>query len=73
MKYRVDDVLMRRQCAEYEERNIRELFAGRESLSLDEIIALDIPDADKFWALGSLFGSFVLQQVSMKRNKTLEV
>jgi hypothetical protein len=51
MKYRVEDVLRREPCAEYTPERIRELFAGRESMGLDEILQLDIPAVDKYWVL----------------------
>ena len=47
----VDEMLAERPCAQYDRTRITALWAGRERLSLREILALDIPDADKVWVL----------------------
>lgn len=47
----VDDVLSYKPCAAYDRARITELFAGRAALTLREILALDIPAADRVWWL----------------------
>ena len=38
-------------CEEYPRKRVEELFAGRESLTSQEVAALDIPAADRLWVL----------------------
>ena len=45
----VDEVMALKPC--YSRERVEELWAGRESLGLDEIAALDIPRADRLWCL----------------------
>ena len=47
----VGDVVLWGPCSEYTERRIEELFAGRETLSAEEIFELDIPAKDKLWTV----------------------
>ena len=49
--YTVADILAMHPCSDYDEARITELWAGRESLSLPEILALDIPAADRVWVV----------------------
>ena len=46
----VDEMLAERPCADYTRARIEELWAGRERLSLLDILDFDIPDLDKIWA-----------------------
>lgn len=45
----IEQVSSWRPC--YPDERVIELFAGRESLSVDDITALEIPSLDKIWAL----------------------
>jgi hypothetical protein len=45
----IDTVMSWDPC--YEQERIKELFAGRDFLSVEDILALDIPPEDRFWAL----------------------
>ena len=47
----IDQVIRWRPCSDYPRKRINSLFAGRESLSWEDIVALDIPTEDKLWAL----------------------
>ena len=47
----IDQVMRWRPCSDYPQKRINSLFAGRESLSLEDIVALDISTEDKLWAL----------------------
>ena len=45
----LEEMLAERPCSDYTVARMSELLAGRESLSLLEILNLDIPDTDKIW------------------------
>ena len=47
----VQDIMCLRPCAAYPESRVRELWGDRESLSLVEILRLDIPAEDRIWVL----------------------
>ena len=47
----VDEMMEEKPCAKYTEKVIKNLWAGREQLSLIDILALDIPSADRMWAV----------------------
>jgi len=47
----IDQVMAWRPCGTYTQERVAELFAGRETLSPRDIMALDIPATDRFWAL----------------------
>jgi hypothetical protein len=47
----VDEMMACHPCEEYSRERLEELWAGRESLSALDILALDIPDADKLWGV----------------------
>ena len=47
----INDVLGWEPCEDYTEEVITELFAGRERLSAEEILDMDIPAADRLWAV----------------------
>ena len=47
----VDQIMSLRPCAAYPESRVRELWGDRESLSLVEILRLDIPAEDRIWVL----------------------
>jgi hypothetical protein len=49
-KVTIKDVLSWAPCEEYTEERITKLFAGRESLTVADILELDIPYEDKLWA-----------------------
>ena len=49
--FTVADVLSWEPCDSYDEARITELWAGRESLTALDILALDIPISDRFWAV----------------------
>lgn len=51
MMLTVDDVYRFNPCPDYPHSRIVELFGGRETLSLREIAALDIPTTDRMWVL----------------------
>jgi hypothetical protein len=46
----IAQVMQRRPCFQYAESRVADLFAGRETLSALDVIALDIPAADRLWA-----------------------
>jgi hypothetical protein len=50
-KITIKDVLGWDPCEEYTEERITKLFAGRESLTVADILELDIPWNDKLWAV----------------------
>ena len=45
----IPQLLAYRPCARYSPERIAELYAGREALSLPEVLALDIPPRDRLW------------------------
>jgi len=45
----IDEMLAERPCKEYTQERITELWAGRERLSLRDILMLDIPSSDRIW------------------------
>ena len=47
----LSDIMALRPCAAYPESRVRELWGDRESLSLIEILRLDIPAEDRLWVL----------------------
>ena len=47
----VDDVMAWEPCEQYTRERIAQLFAGREHLSAVDILKLDIPVQDRFWAV----------------------
>ena len=47
----VDQVLSWNPCLRYNRERVTELFAGRETLTVLDILALDIPPADRMWAV----------------------
>jgi hypothetical protein len=47
----IDQVIRWRPCSDYPRKRINSLFAGRESLSWEDVVGLDIPTEDKLWAL----------------------
>ena len=46
----IDQMLACEPCAEYDRIRITVLFAGRETITTRDILALDIPAADRVWA-----------------------
>lgn len=48
-RYTVDQVLALRPCATYTRERITALWAGREALSVLEMLDLDIPAANRLW------------------------
>jgi hypothetical protein len=48
-RYTVDAIMALNPCDRYPRERIVELWDGRESLSLREILALDIPAQDRVW------------------------
>ena len=47
----INQVMGWRPCPNYPQKRITELFAGKEFLSWEDVVALDIPTEDKLWAL----------------------
>lgn len=47
----VDDVMEMGPCRSYSERRVRELFGDSETLSLIEVLGLDIPAEDRLWVM----------------------
>jgi hypothetical protein len=47
----VDDVLALRPCDAYARERVMDLFAGRASLTAQDVAALEIPAEDRLWAL----------------------
>ena len=47
----IDQVMGWRPCHDYPQNRITELFAGKEFLSWEDVVALNIPTEDKLWAL----------------------
>lgn len=52
MSYAIDDIMALDPC--YDQAQVESLFAGRERLSVDDILALDISSEHKVWALTRL-------------------
>ena len=50
-KVTVDDIMAHYPCEEYPRERIEELWGGRESLTLTEILDLGIPTEDRIWAV----------------------
>lgn len=48
-RWTVDEVMAYGPCDRYPRERVKELWAGRKSLSLAEIMELLIPDQDKGW------------------------
>jgi len=49
-KVTVDDIMAHCPCEEYPRERVEELWGGRESLTLTEILDLGIPAKDRIWA-----------------------
>ena len=47
----VEQVLLWEPCEEYTRKRIEELFAGRETVNVDDVLEMDIPDVDTLWAV----------------------
>ena len=47
----VSDIMALNPCGRYPESRVRELWGERESLTLVEILSLDIPPEDRLWVL----------------------
>jgi len=47
----VKQIMSWNPCAEYTQAKIKKLFAGRQALSVLDVLELDIPDADKLWVV----------------------
>ena len=47
----VDQIMALNPCDAYPESRVRDLWAGRDALSLIEILRLDIPPNDRIWVL----------------------
>lgn len=47
----VDHVMSWRPCSAYTRERVTELWAGREALSALDVLALDIPERDRLWAV----------------------
>jgi hypothetical protein len=47
----VDQVLSWEPCEEYTRARIEELFAGRETINVHDVLEMNIPDEDKLWAV----------------------
>ena len=47
-KITIADVLSWKPCSDYTEDNLKELFAGRESMDVLEILDVNIPVSDRF-------------------------
>jgi len=47
----VDEVMAWQPCPHYSGARVKQLFAGRERLTAEDIAALKIPAPDRFWAL----------------------
>jgi hypothetical protein len=47
--YTVDEIMATRPCADYPRERVEELWGGRESLTVVEIAALDIPLLDRLY------------------------
>ena len=45
----VKQMLAEKPCEQYTEESLAKLWAGREKVTLLDIIAMDIPDTDKLW------------------------
>ena len=45
----VKQMLEKKPCEQYTEEVLTKLWAGREKVTLLDIIDMDIPDADKLW------------------------
>jgi len=50
-KVTVDDIMAHYPCDEYPRERVEELWSGKESLTLTEILDLDIPAEDRIWAV----------------------
>ena len=47
----VDQVLSWEPCEEYTHERVKELFAGRETINVYDVLRMNISDADKLWAV----------------------
>jgi len=47
----IDNILSWKPCSDYTEEIITELFAGRETLTVQDILELNISAKDKLWAI----------------------
>ena len=51
MKITIEMIMEKNPCAEYSAKRVTELCDGNESLTLMQISELDIPVADRIWAI----------------------
>jgi len=51
MSVTIGQVLSWRPCLEYTRKRLEELFAGRETINVNDVLEMDIPDSDKLWAV----------------------
>lgn len=50
-KLTIDDVLNHNPCPGYTRERVEELFAGRETITAKDILAMDIGNLDKIWII----------------------
>jgi len=58
--YTIDDILVLQPCDIYDEDRLVKLWAGREVISLREILELDIPIDDRNWVMPRLIPNSVV-------------
>jgi len=59
-KFSVKDIMSKKPCSEYTEERVSELWKGKDSLSLKEILNLDIRIEDRSWILTKLVSTEVV-------------
>ena len=47
----IDEMMLENPCPKYTKEVVTQLWTGREKLSLAEVLALEIPAADRMWAV----------------------
>ena len=50
-KLTIDDVLSHNPCSEYTRERVETLFAGRETITAKDVLAMDIGNLDKIWII----------------------
>jgi len=50
-KITVDNIMAKKPCEEYPRERVEELWGGKNTLTLTEILDLDIPAEDRIWAV----------------------
>ena len=73
VKVTVDNIMRAEPCEEYTRERVEKLWAGREYLELEEILALGIPNEDIMWAMTKVVITDDRQRRLLSYNITKEI